>query len=49
MAWFFDPTIRVGSLTLVALEIVPGIDNLILDRHPKARPTGLSPVMPQCR
>jgi len=29
MAWLLDPTIWVGLLTLVALEIVLGIDNLI--------------------
>ena len=29
MEWFFDPNIWVGLLTLVVLEIVLGIDNLI--------------------
>ena len=29
MEWLFDPTIWVGLLTLVVLEIVLGIDNLI--------------------
>lgn len=52
MEWLFDPTIWVGLLTLVTLEIVLGIDNLIFiailtdklpphQRH-KARITGLS-------
>ncbi len=52
MEWLFDPTIWVGLLTLVVLEIVLGIDNLIFiailaDKLPpsqrdKARVIGLS-------
>ncbi|HFS5637817.1 TPA: TerC family protein [Legionella pneumophila] len=55
MEWFFDPTIWVGLLTLVTLEIVLGIDNLIFiailaDKLPpqqrdKARVVGLSLAM----
>ena len=29
MAWFFDPEIWIGLLTLTALEIVLGIDNIV--------------------
>ncbi len=29
MEWLFDPTIWIGLLTLIVLEIVLGIDNLI--------------------
>ena len=52
MEWLFDPTIWAGLLTLVVLEIVLGIDNLIFiailaDKLPpqqrdKARLIGLS-------
>ena len=52
MEWLFDPTIWVGLLTLVVLEIVLGIDNLIFiailaDKLPpkerdRARVIGLS-------
>jgi len=52
MEWLFDPTIWAGLLTLIVLEIVLGIDNLIFisilsDKLPpsqraKARATGLS-------
>lgn len=52
MEWMFDPTIWVGLLTLVVLEIVLGIDNLIFiailaDKLPpkerdRARVIGLS-------
>ena len=52
MEWLFDPTIWVGLLTLIVLEIVLGIDNLIFiailaDKLPphqrdKARLIGLS-------
>lgn len=52
MEWLFDPTIWIGLLTLVVLEIVLGIDNLIFiailaDKLPphqrdKARLVGLS-------
>jgi CBS domain containing-hemolysin-like protein len=55
MEWLFDPTIWVGLLTLVVLEIVLGIDNLIFiailaDKVPphqrdKARLIGLSLAM----
>ena len=55
MEWLFDPTIWVGLLTLVILEIVLGIDNLIFiailaDKLPphqrdKARLVGLSLAM----
>jgi len=55
MEWFFDPAIWVGLLTLVTLEIVLGIDNLIFiailtDKLPphqrdKARVLGLSLAM----
>jgi CBS domain containing-hemolysin-like protein len=55
MEWLFDPTIWVGLLTLVFLEIVLGIDNLIFiailaDKLPphqrdKARLIGLSLAM----
>ena len=55
MEWLFDPTIWVGLLTLVLLEIVLGIDNLIFiailaDKLPphqrdKARLLGLSLAM----
>ncbi|MDB5746085.1 MAG: TerC family protein [Massilia sp.] len=55
MEWLFDPTIWVGLLTLVILEIVLGIDNLIFiailaDKLPphqrdKARLIGLSLAM----
>jgi predicted tellurium resistance membrane protein TerC len=55
MEWLFDPTIWVGLLTLVVLEIVLGIDNLIFiailaDKLPpqqrdKARMIGLSLAM----
>ena len=55
MEWLFDPTIWVGLLTLVVLEIVLGIDNLIFiailaDKLPphqrdKARLLGLSLAM----
>lgn len=52
MEWFFDPTIWLGLLTLVVLEIVLGIDNLIFiailadklppEQRDKARMIGLS-------
>ncbi|MCL6483551.1 MAG: CBS domain-containing protein, partial [Janthinobacterium lividum] len=52
MEWLFDPTIWVGLLTLVVLEIVLGIDNLIFiailaeklppHQRDKARVLGLS-------
>ena len=52
MEWLFDPTIWVGLLTLVVLEIVLGIDNLIFiailaeklppHQRDKARLVGLS-------
>ena len=29
MEWFFDPQIWIGLLTLTALEIVLGIDNIV--------------------
>ena len=29
MEWIADPTVWVGLLTLIALEIVLGIDNLV--------------------
>ena len=55
MEWLFDPTVWVGLLTLVFLEIVLGIDNLIFiailaDKLPshqrdKARLLGLSLAM----
>src|SRR5258708_35691067 len=55
MEWLFDPTIWVGLLTLVILEIVLGIDNLIFiailaekvppDQRDKARLIGLSLAM----
>jgi CBS domain containing-hemolysin-like protein len=55
MDWFFDPTIWVGLLTLITLEIVLGIDNLIFiailaDKLPpqqrdKARVLGLTLAM----
>lgn len=55
MEWFFDPTMWVGLLTLVILEIVLGIDNLIFiailtDKLPpqqrdKARVIGLTIAM----
>ena len=55
MEWLFDPTIWVGLFTLVLLEIVLGIDNLIFiailaDKLPphqrdKARLLGLSLAM----
>ncbi|MGQ3890307.1 TerC family protein [Legionella sp. CNM-1927-20] len=55
MEWFFDPTIWAGLLTLVTLEIILGIDNLIFiailaDKLPpqqrdKARIIGLSLAM----
>ena len=55
MEWLFDPTIWIGLLTLVTLEIVLGIDNLIFiailtDKLPpaqrnKARIIGLSLAM----
>lgn len=55
MEWFFDPTVWVGLLTLVTLEIVLGIDNLIFiailaDKLPpqqrdKARMIGLTLAM----
>ena len=55
MEWLFDPTIWAGLLTLVVLEIVLGIDNLIFiailaDKLPphqrdKARLLGLSLAM----
>lgn len=55
MEWFFDPTIWLGLLTLVTLEIVLGIDNLIFiailtDKLPpqqrdKARVIGLALAM----
>lgn len=55
MEWFFDPTIWIGLLTLVTLEIVLGIDNLIFiailtDKLPsqqsnKARVIGLTLAM----
>ena len=42
MEWIADPTVWVGLATLVALEIVLGIDNLIFiailaDRLPPAQ------------
>ena len=55
MEWFFDPNIWVGLLTLVVLEIVLGIDNLIFiailsekvppHQREKARLIGLSLAM----
>ncbi|QLZ68907.1 hypothetical protein FOLKNPGA_01687 [Legionella sp. PC1000] len=55
MEWFFDPAIWIGLLTLVTLEIVLGIDNLIFiailtDKLPpqqrnKARVIGLTLAM----
>lgn len=55
MEWFFDPTIWIGLLTLIVLEVVLGIDNLIFiailtDKLPphqrdKARLIGLSLAM----
>lgn len=55
MEWLFDPTIWVGLLTLVVLEIVLGIDNLIFiailaekvppHQREKARLIGLSLAM----
>ena len=52
MEWFFDPTIWIGLLTLVVLEIVLGIDNLIFiailadklppEQRDRARIIGLS-------
>ena len=55
MEWLFDPTIWAGLLTLVVLEIVLGIDNLIfiailadklpLHQRDKARLIGLSLAM----
>lgn len=52
MEWIFDPTIWAGLLTLIVLEIVLGIDNLIFvailaeklpsQTRDKARVTGLS-------
>src|SRR5215217_2562740 len=55
MEWLFDPSIWAGLLTLVVLEIVLGIDNLIFiailaDKLPphqrdKARLIGLSLAM----
>jgi CBS domain containing-hemolysin-like protein len=55
MEWFFDPNIWVGLLTLVVLEIVLGIDNLIFiailaekvppQQRDKARLIGLSLAM----
>jgi len=55
MEWLFDPTIWVGLLTLVTLEIILGIDNLIFiailtDKLPphqrdKARVIGLALAM----
>ena len=55
MEWFFDPNIWVGLLTLVVLEIVLGIDNLIFiailaekvppHQRDKARLIGLSLAM----
>jgi predicted tellurium resistance membrane protein TerC len=51
MEWFSDPNAWLGLLTLTALEIVLGIDNIIfisilssklpLDQQPKARKLGL--------
>lgn len=29
MEWLFDPAIWIGLLTLVVLEVVLGIDNLV--------------------
>ena len=42
MDWLSDPTVWVGLLTLVALEVVLGVDNLIFiailsDRLPAAQ------------
>ena len=55
MEWFFDPNIWVGLVTLVVLEIVLGIDNLIFiailaekvppHQRDKARLIGLSLAM----
>lgn len=55
MEWIFDPTIWVGLLTLILLEVVLGIDNLVFiailtDKLPphqrdKARILGLSLAM----
>jgi CBS domain containing-hemolysin-like protein len=55
MEWLFDPTILVGLLTLILLEIVLGIDNLIFiailaekvppKQRDKARLLGLSLAM----
>ena len=55
MEWFFDPNIWVGLLTLVVLEIILGIDNLIFiailaekvppHQRDKARLIGLSLAM----
>lgn len=55
MEWLFDPTIWVGLLTLILLEIVLGIDNLIFiailaeklppHQRDKARLIGLSLAM----
>lgn len=55
MEWFYDPTIWLGLLTLVVLEIVLGIDNLIFiailadklppEQRDKARMIGLSLAM----
>jgi predicted tellurium resistance membrane protein TerC len=52
MEWMFDPTIWVGLVTLVVLEIVLGIDNLIFiailadklppEQRDRARIIGLS-------
>ena len=52
MDWFFDPNAWIGLLTLTALEIVLGIDNIIFisilasklprDRQPRARRLGLT-------
>ena len=52
MEWLFDPTIWVGLVTLVVLEIVLGIDNLIFiailadklppEQRDRARIIGLS-------
>ncbi|MES2756461.1 MAG: TerC family protein [Pseudomonadota bacterium] len=55
MEWFFDPNIWVGLLTLVVLEIILGIDNLIFiailaekvppHQRDRARHIGLSLAM----
>ena len=52
MEWILDPQMWIGLLTLTALEIVLGIDNIVFisilagklppDQQAKARQTGLS-------